>query len=126
MTCRVAFNQTSTLRLHRVNLVPVSQLGNQRGTRKKGKEGVKKRGRERKREILARERKNKKKRKDTFNSTCTCLFFYVSRDPLKIPRRLVCYSSGYPMAHSNVQRVYISRRAIVNKITASIYPNSIV
>lgn len=63
MTCRLAFNQTSTLRLHRVNLVPVSQLGNQRGTRKKGKEGVKKRGRERKREILARERKNKKKGK---------------------------------------------------------------
>ena len=33
MTCRLAFNQTSTLRLRRVNLVPVSSPGNQRATR---------------------------------------------------------------------------------------------
>lgn len=94
MTCRLAFNQTSTLRLHRVNLVPVSQLGNQRGTRKKGKEGMEKRGRERKREILARERKNKKKkgkihltrRARVSSSTCHAILWKYLVGSFAIPR----------------------------------------
>lgn len=139
MTCRLAFNQTSTLHLRRVNLVPVSSPGNQRATR--GQKQNKKR-RERKRETrdrgvgFVRETENfHRGKRDRLNGVFFLFPFFflvgehgvllsrLSRDPLEI---LLVGSLGVPEGEQrcrsilkNVRIDVISAQSdpTVNKIT---------